>query len=80
MTRLGRSARLEAEYITDILNPPIYGEAQNFLGMPSFERSLIDRGLPARVSSEKFEPLVRTFRRYETALENKLFRAMHEVE
>ena len=80
MTRLGRSARLEVEYITDILNPPIYGEVQDFLGMPSFERSLIDRGLPARVSSEKFEPLVRTFQRYETALENKLFRAMHEVE
>src|SRR5438093_883536 len=35
---------------------------------------------PAPVASEKFEPLVKTFQRYDTALENKLFRAMHEVE
>ena len=80
MTRLGRSARLEVEYITDILNPPIYGEAHESVGMALFERPLIDWGLPARVSSEKFEPLVKIFQRYDTALENKLFRAMHEVE
>ena len=80
MIRLRRSARLEAEYITHLLNPPIYGEAQEPLRMPLFERPLIDPGLPAPVASEKFEPLVRTFQRYETALENKLFRAMHEVE
>jgi hypothetical protein len=77
MIRLGRNARLEAECITDILNPPIYGEVQDVLGIPLFKHSLLDRGLPARVSSEKFEPIVRTFQRYETALENKLFRAMH---
>jgi len=80
MTRLGRSARLEAEYITDILNPPIYGEAHESVGMALFERPLIDPGLPAAVNSEKFEPLVKIFQRYDTALENKLFRAMHEVE
>ena len=44
------------------------------------ERPLIDPGLPAAVNSEKFEPLVKIFQRYDTALENKLFRAMHEVE
>ena len=77
MIRLRRSARLEAEYITDVLNPPIYGEAQEPLRMPLFERPLIDPGLPAPIDSEKFEPLVKTFQRYDTALENKLFRAMH---
>jgi hypothetical protein len=80
MIRLQRNARLEAECITEILNPPIYSEIQDVSGMLSFEHSRLDRGLPARVSSEKFEPIVRTFQRYETALENKLFRAMHEVE
>ncbi len=78
MIRLRRSARLEAEYITAILNPPIYGEDP--LGMPSFERPLIDPGLPPPVNSENFAPLVNTFLRYDTALENKLFRAMHELE
>jgi hypothetical protein len=80
MIRLRRSARLEAEYITDVLNPPIYGEAHESVGMALFERPLIDPGLPAAVNSEKFEPLVKIFQRYDTALENKLFRAMHEVE
>src|SRR5439155_22753741 len=80
MIRLRRSARLEAEYITHLLNPPIYGEAQEPLRMPLFERPLIDPGLPAPVDSWKFDPVVKTFQRYDTALENKLFRAMHEVE
>jgi hypothetical protein len=80
MIRLRRSRRLEAEYITDILNPPIYDETQDPLRMQSFKVPVIDPGLPAPVSSEDFEPLVNTFQRYETALENKLFRAMHELE
>ena len=78
MTRLRRSGRLEAEYITSILNPPIYGEDP--LGGPSFERPTIDPGLPTRVNRENFEPLVNTFQRYDTALENKVFREMHELE
>ena len=78
MIRLRRSGRLEAEYITAILNPPIYGEDP--LGMPSLGRPLIDPGLPAPVNSQNFAPLVNTFQRYDTALENKLFRAMHELE
>ena len=77
MVRLRRCARLEAEYLTDILNPPTFGDARDLFGVPS---RLIDRGLPARITSEKFEPLVTTFQRYETSVENKLFRHMHEAE
>jgi hypothetical protein len=80
MVRLRRCARLEAECLTGILNPPIYGETQEVFELPSFKSSLIDRGLPARITSEKFEPIVSTFQRYETSVENKLFRQMHEVE
>jgi hypothetical protein len=80
MVRLRRSARLEAEYLTGILNPPIFGEVQDLLGGPSLECSLIDRGLPARITSEKFEPLVTTFQRYESSVENRLFRHIHEAE
>jgi hypothetical protein len=77
MVRLRRCARLEAEYLTSILNPPIFGEAQDLFGVSSH---LIDRGQPARITSEEFEPLVTTFQRYETSVENKLFRHMHEAE
>src|SRR5438270_4350712 len=59
MTRLRRSGRLEAEYITAILNPPVYGEDP--LGVPSFERPTIDPGLPALVNRENFEPVGNTF-------------------
>jgi hypothetical protein len=80
MVRLRRCARLEAECLTGILNPPIFSEAQNVLDMPSLKCSLIDRGLPARITSERFEPLIKTFQRYEISVENKLFRHMHEAE
>jgi hypothetical protein len=81
MIRLGRSARLEAEYITGILNPPIDDESEGLFGFPPLKLpKQIDPGLPAPLHVEHFEPLVRTFQRYDTALENKLFRMMHEVE
>jgi hypothetical protein len=81
MIRLGRSARLEAEYITGILNPPIDDESEGLFGYPPPKLpKQIDPGLPAPLHVEHFEPLVRTFQRYDTALENKLFRMMHEVE
>lgn len=77
MVRLRRTARLEAEFITSILHPPIYGEEPP----PSLhERPVIDPGLPAPIESEGVETLVRTFQRYESADENKLYRAMNQVE
>src|SRR5438445_12494652 len=37
------------------------------------------RLIDAALQCEKFEPLVKTFQRYDTALENKLFRAMQRM-
>jgi hypothetical protein len=77
MTRLRRCAGWEAQEITAILNPPFYDE--NPLAMPSLE-TVVDPGLPALADAERFGPLVSIFQRYETSIENKLIRAMHEVE
>jgi len=45
----------------------------------TFERPLIDPGQPARIDSEGVEVLVR-YQRYESANENKLYRAMNQLE
>jgi hypothetical protein len=76
MTRLDRAARLEANYI----NAEIYPLAQ--------ERSLQDcpvptapeLGLSTGVGALSAMNLVSGFQRYETAIENKLYRAIHELE
>ncbi len=76
MVRLRRTPRLEAELITSILHPPVYTEGLKF---PLGEPSLIDPGQPARIGSEGVEILDR-YQRYETAIENKLYRAMNQLE
>jgi hypothetical protein len=77
MTRLRRCAGWEAHEITAILNPPFYGEDP--FAVPSLE-TVIDPGLPALADAERFGPLVSIFQRYETSIENKLIRSMHELE
>jgi hypothetical protein len=82
MVRLRRNARLEAEHITSLLNPAIYGKVENHLLedilLPA--APLVDPGLPASISSESVAILVSSFQRHETSLENQMYRAMHEVE
>jgi hypothetical protein len=74
MVRLRRTARLEAEFITGVLNPPIYGEGP--LNFPSFDGPVLDPGLRASLDSDTVQALVSTFQRYESANENKLYRAV----
>lgn len=81
VVRLRRIARLEAEQITAILNPAVYGEVPNdpfkdLLPAPP----LIDPGLPASIGSETVSALVSPFQRYQTSIENSLFRAMNHLE
>ena len=76
MMRLRRAIRLEAEYITGEIHPPIKGESlENPFG-PAIE----DPGLPPAVSAPGAINLVTGFQRYETAIENKIYRAMNQLE
>jgi hypothetical protein len=70
MVRLRRTPLLEAELVTSILHPAIYSEGLEPLGQLT-----IDPGQPPRIDSEGVEILDR-YQRYETAIENKLYRAM----
>jgi hypothetical protein len=76
IVRLRRTPQLEAELITSILHPPKYSEG---LSKFPFDHQLIDQGQPARIDSEGVEVLVR-YHRYESANENKLYRAMNQLE
>lgn len=76
MIRLERARRLEAEYITGEIHPPVNG-----LGL----RDVLDLGVaepapPATVTALSAMNLVSGFQRYETAIENKLYRAIHQLE
>jgi hypothetical protein len=71
--RLRRARRLEAEYITDVLNPPIYVPDRT----PSHP---IDPGLPAAMNLESVQPLVSVFQRYEASILQRFFRISHELE
>jgi hypothetical protein len=81
MVRAKRVARLEAEYITSILHPTIRGKIPGFdtADMKAVETPILDPGLPARISADHFESLMK-MQRYETSIDNKLYRDMHELE
>jgi hypothetical protein len=81
MMRLRRIARLESEYIASILHPAVYGKDPNDpLQYLVLNRPLVDPGLPASIDSASMGTLVSTFQRYESSIENRLYRALHELE
>lgn len=76
MIRLRRAERLEAEYITGEIHPPVKGPALDNL----MEPVVIERGVPAAIGALSAINLVAGFQRYETAIENKLYRAINQLE
>ncbi len=80
MIRLRRARRLEAEYITEVLHPPVR-EPGVFESLDRMDDStLVDPGLPATMHYEGVQRLVNTFQRYETAIALRLSRTLHELE
>jgi hypothetical protein len=75
MIRLQRVARLEAEYITSEIHPPVKQSLADLL-----EPSVVEPGLPAAVGARGAINLVAGFQRYETAIENKLYRELNYLE
>jgi hypothetical protein len=79
MVRLQRARRLEAEYISSALHPPIYKNA-----MPTEEElykgTLVDEGYLAVLDPKEAQPLVSIYQRYETILFGRLQKTLHELE
>lgn len=82
MVRWLRARRLEAEYITSELHPPLLGppigDLRALLG--EGEPEVLDPGLPARISAEAAHRLVGIFQRCESFSANRMFRTLHELE
>ncbi len=79
MVRLKRAESLEAEFVTAQLNPPVTEvdpDLETFIG----RTVVIDPGLPACLSTEAVGVLANIIARYETAIENRLFRALNQLE
>jgi len=75
MIRLQRIARLEAEYITSEIHPPVKQSLADLLGP-----TVIEAGVPAAVGARGAINLVSGFQRYETSIENKLYRDLNFLE
>jgi len=73
MTRLDRAARLEANYVNAEIHPP--SQEQDCMA-----RNTSELGLSTAIGALSAINLVSGFQRYETAIENKLYRAIHELE
>ena len=73
MTRLDRAARLEANYINAEIHPPSQEQDCPTPITPEL-------GLSTAIGALSAINLVSGFQRYETAIENKLYRAIHELE
>jgi hypothetical protein len=80
MVRSRRVQRLEAEFITSILNPPIYERDLSADLAKEFSGTMVDPGLPAPMPSGTVQTLFNLYQRYETANENQFYHALHELE
>jgi len=81
--RLRRARRLEAEAFTAALNPPATifhpgqtSELGDFIG----RTEVVDPGLVAQIPNAAIDQITRTIVRYETAIENKVFRWENQLE
>ncbi len=84
IVRVKRAAKLEADALTEYLHPPSHKPSREDLQlrelMRDSDRELIDPGLPAKFGSEIVEMLCDRYGRYESATENRLYRALAQLE
>jgi hypothetical protein len=82
--RVRRARRLEAEALTACLNPAttrhhpgtVFADPSELVGWTE----TLDVGLPAQISNDAIDGINRTVLRYETSIENKLFRWQNQLE
>lgn len=74
--KLYRIQKAETEYIQSRLDPTI---VKSILDSFSLEET-VTRGYTPKIASDAVEKLSNIYARYETTIENRLFRALHELE
>lgn len=81
--KLFRVQKAETEFIQSKLNPPITKRE----GGLSFDDEIltgrlvvVEEGCTPRINNDNVQILMETYGRYETTIENRFFRALHELE
>ena len=83
ITRIRRAAKLEADALTEYLHPPSHKPSLEDLQLRELMdsgRVLFDPVLSAKLGSDIIEILCDRYGRYETASENRLYRALAQLE
>lgn len=72
--KLARLQKAETEYVKERLNPRHVGLDLEFMTQTN------ENGYEAKLSDSAIEKLYNIYSRYETTIENRLFRSIHELE
>jgi hypothetical protein len=80
MLRTLRAVQLEAQFLTQVLNPAITEPSIFDTDAMFAQPAVLDPGIPAKVGAEAMECLASGFSRYETMVENRLYRALSQLE
>ncbi len=78
--RLYRVAKAENEYMQSILNPREVNVTDLIPPISFTETTVINEGYTPTVNHEVVDKLSSTFLRYEVALENRMYKAIHELQ
>jgi len=81
--KLFRIQKAEVEFIKSKLKPRITKfEGGNVMPLQSYKGTeiVVDEGYIPKITEENVQKLMNTYGRYETTIENRLFRAIHELE
>lgn len=74
--KLFRVQKAETEYLKSQFNPRVIED----IGAIEFHYKVIKKGYIPTMKQDYIETLSGTYSRYETTIENRLFRALHELE
>lgn len=79
--KLYRVSKAENEYMKSALNPRIVKVTSNFDMDFDIEKTVVEKeGYTPKIGESQIEKLSNTYLRYETAIENRLYKAIHELQ
>lgn len=78
--KLFRAQKAEAEFTRESLNPRITRKTGFLTDFAEDCIEVVNEGYTAKLPNESVQKLMDIYSRYETTLENRLFRAIHELE
>lgn len=78
--RLHRAAKAESEYMRSVLNPRRV-VVRNLLDNLDFsEETVVNEGYVPRITQDAVEQLLGVYLRYEMTIENRMYKALHELQ